>query len=118
MLPRQPKTDIVLGQQDLADLRENLGLMLLHPSQLGRGEACHDDIAAQPAKIGALFQFRAFGMGAAIVPQDRRAQGLIVGIQQRGAVHLARDGNAAQRRECLRGRGADLGDGALAGGDP
>ena len=115
---RQPKADIILGQQNFADLCENLWLMLLHPPQLGRGEARHDDIATEPAKIGTLLQFRAFGVGAAIVPQDCRAQGPVVRVKQCGPVHLARHGNAAQRCKVHRGRSADLRNRGLAGGDP
>jgi hypothetical protein len=67
-LAGEPETNIVLRQQHLADVAEDLGLMLLHPNQLWRGEAREDDVAGDLAEaligveLGSLFG------GAAVVP--------------------------------------------------
>ncbi len=47
-------------------------------------------LPARGEEIGhAARQFLAFGEGAAVVPQDRRAQRFAVGVEEGRAVHLA-----------------------------
>ena len=82
---------VVLGQKDLTDAAVDLRLVLLHPQNLGRGEACqrvitrnaHQIFLAQPqAHIIALFA------GALVVPQDSRPQRYALLVQQHQPVHL------------------------------
>ena len=63
-----------------------------------------------------MFEFSALGMGAAIVPENRRTQRPSVRAEQRGAVHLAGKPDAANLRRLLRmgcGKTVDGGDRSL-----
>ncbi len=63
------------------------------------------------AKIGnAAFELDAFGEGPHVVPQDRRAQRLVVGAEQGRPVHLTGKPDAGQRGESLRRLAADRRD--------
>ena len=89
---------IVLGQQNLRDLVEDRGLMLLHPDELGRGEARQRDVAGDLAGPGlARLDLPAFGEGARVVPQDGRAQHLARLVEQRRAMLLAGKADAFDR---------------------
>ena len=81
------------------------------PHRLGRGEAGHRDIAGAAAEIGhAAFELVAFGERAAVVPEDRRPQRLVVGVEKGRAVHLAGEADAGEPRESVRRVGADRRD--------
>ena len=60
----------------------------------------------------------ALGGGAAVVPQDRGAQGAVGGVEQDGAVHLAGQADRGGSREGFRGGLAQRGDGLIGGGPP
>ena len=55
------------------------------------------------AEIGnAAFELDALGEGTHVVPQDRRAQRLLVGVEEGRAVHLAGKPDAGERGESFR----------------
>ncbi len=119
MLAGQQQAHIGLGQQHLGDLRIDLGLVLAHPGDLGRGEAGHRDIAGEFAQLGQRrFHLLALGSGAAIVPQDARTEDLVVFAQQHRAVHVTRKADAANFGQLSRMRLAQGVDRTLAGGPP
>jgi hypothetical protein len=76
--------------------------VLAHPHQLGRGEAGHREVARDVAepRHGARERLALRG-AAAVVPQDGGAQHLAGGIEQRGAVHLARQADGTHRGKRL-----------------
>ncbi len=118
-LAGQQQAQVVLGQQHPGDLPEDRRLVRLDPQQLRRREAGHRDVAGDlaAARLAAL-EFGALGMAAAVVPEDRRTQHAVLRIEQRRAVHVARQAEAADRAERARvGRAqrSDCGDG---GGPP
>ena len=77
--------------------------MLLHPNELGRGEAGERNIPGDGAGLRlACFDLLAFGEGAGIVPQDRRAQYLVAPVEQCCAMLLARQADAFDRRDGIR----------------
>ncbi|MCY1211203.1 hypothetical protein D9M72_229130 [compost metagenome] len=100
----------VLRQQHARHAGEDLGLVLAHPQQLGRGEAGHREVAGDlaQARHGARERL-ALRAAAAVVPEDGRAQHLAFRVEQRGAVHLARQADGAYLRQRLGVRGAQLG---------
>ncbi len=99
VLARQPQAQIILRQQHLGHLGKNLRLVVLHPDELRRGEAWKDDIAGDLAKARVRIELRSFGVGARIVPQDRRAKNVATRIDQRRAMHLAGEADALDRRK-------------------
>ena len=89
------EADVVLGQQNLGHLSEDLGLMLLHPQELGRGEAGERDVAGNfPCAGFRLLDVLALPEGARIVPQDAGAQRLAILAEQRRAMLLAGQADA------------------------
>ena len=105
MVAGQLQADIVLGQQDVGGLGEDCRFVVGQPEQLGRCQAGHGGDARYVAegRDGGLEGF-ALGGGAAVVPQDRGAQGAVVGVEQDGAVHLAGQADRGGSREGLRVR--------------
>ena len=86
----QQQPDVILGQQHACHLPEHGRLVLFDPQQLGRREPRHRDIARDlPAIGGALLEFGALGVAAAVVPQDGRPQYPVARVEQGRAVHLA-----------------------------
>ena len=77
-------------------------LVLAQPGDLRRGEARHGDVAGDlaGAREGGL-DLGALGHGAAVVPEDRRAQHLVVVVEADRAVHLAGEADAAQAGEAV-----------------
>ena len=83
----QAEADVVLGQQHGVDAGEDLGLVLAEPGDLRGGEAGHGDVAGDLARAReGGFDLGAFGHGAAVVPEDRRAE------------HAGRRGRGRRRR--------------------
>ena len=94
---RQAQRHVILGQQDFTDGAKQRRLVLLQPQQLGRREAGHGQVARDGARLGhQRFEFHAFGKGTRIVPQNGRAQHVLLLVEQRGAMHLARQRDATQ----------------------
>jgi hypothetical protein len=95
MLSTELQAQPVLGQQHGADPGEQRGLVLTHPGQLGRREAWHGQVAGDGGQRWAgRHHLGALCGAAAIVPQDGRAQDLVLGVQRHGAVHLPRQADA------------------------
>ena len=91
-LARQPQPDVVLRQQDVRDPRIRLGLVVPQPEELRRREAGQRAVPGQldqPLEADALLDLGALGRGALVVPEDRRAQHLLVLVERDEAVHLA-----------------------------
>jgi hypothetical protein len=89
------------------------------PQHLRRGEARHGEIAGALFEIGdAALELGAFGERAAVVPQDRRPERVVIGVEQGRAVHLAREPDPRERAEFRRRMAADRGDGRFDALDP
>src|SRR6185437_246364 len=94
------------------DLGVDFRLVLAHPGDLGRGEARHGDIAGDFPKAGlGGLHLGAFGKGTAVVPEDAGPQHLVIGAEQRGAVHVAGKPDARDGGELGRPGGPELVDG-------
>ena len=99
---RHAEADVVLGQKHLCHLRKNLGLMLLHPQQLRRGEAGKRDVAGNLAGARLrLLDVVAFPEGTRVVPQNAGPQGLAVLAEQCRAMLLAGQPDALDRGDGL-----------------
>ena len=99
VLAGQAQAQVVLRQQHARDAREDVRLVRRHPQQLRRGEAGHREIAGDRARRAARARSSsAHSRGAAaVVPQDRRAQHAVARVEQRRAVHLPGEADAAHR---------------------
>ena len=100
MYARQSIVDIILRQHDLFDAGEVLRLMLFHPKQLRRSEACKGDIACVFRQLAfadlCVEPFR-FLRRASVVPKDRGTDHVVVLIQSHKPVHLSADADALDR---------------------
>ena len=76
------QTQVIFRQQDFINQVENLRLVALHPQQFWRGKARHHQVAGDGTRLRnhALQHDALFG-AATIVPQDSRAQYLLLFIQ-------------------------------------
>ncbi len=99
MLTRQPEAEVVLRQEHPRHAGEDGGLVRLHPGELRRGKAGEDDVAADPPPDGVGVHRRGFRVAARVVPEDAGSQHLVRGVEERGAVHLARKPDPAHRRQ-------------------
>ena len=115
MLSGQPKAQIILWQQDLGDLVPDLWFVLAHPCQFGRGEARKHDIAGQRPKPRVGVHRRSLGKRPRVIPQDAGAQHGVGGVQQRRAVHMARQTDALHLPQAM---GRQLRQHSLGGCDP
>ncbi len=85
--------DVIFGEQDFCNAGEEIGLLLLHPKQLGGGKPGKGDVAGEAAEghlSGVLVKLVSLGLGAAVVPEDGGADHLSGIVQRHQAVHLAR----------------------------
>ena len=88
---------IVLGEHDLRDPGEVLRLVFTHPEDLRRGEAGEGDVGRPRTQLllaDHIVQVVHLRGGAAVVPEDRRADDVVVPVQHHQAVHLAAGANA------------------------
>ena len=104
---RKHVVDIVLGQHDLFDAGEVLRLVLFHPKQLRRSEACKGDIAGVFRQLAfadlCVEPFR-FLRRTSVVPKDRRADHVVVPIQSHKTMHLSAAADARDLRSIKAGR--------------
>jgi hypothetical protein len=73
-----------------------LGLVPPHPQQLRRGETRQCTVPRQldePRQPDSLLDLRALGGGALVVPEDRRAQQTVLGVEDDEPVHLTGQSN-------------------------
>ena len=91
----QPEAHIVLRQEHLGDVAEDLRLVPLHPDELRRGEAGQDDVAGDLAEARIGVELRRLLGRAAVVPQDAGAERPVGVVEQRRAVHVAGEADAA-----------------------
>jgi hypothetical protein len=71
-----------------------LRLVLAQPQQLGRREAGQRAVAGQldePVEADAFLDLGAFLAGALVVPEDRRPDGAVGGVERDQPVHLPRE---------------------------
>lgn len=100
MYARQLVHQIIFGQHDLGDAGKQIRFMVPHPQKFGRREAREGDIArarAERLPAHVLIQERRLLGRAAVVPQNGRAQHLVLFIQGHQAVHLAPQADALHR---------------------
>jgi hypothetical protein len=91
-LAAQSQPHVVLRQQDVGDPLVDVGLVLAQPQQLRRGEARECAVAGggdERRQADALLDLLALLAGPLVVPEDRRAQHRLVGVERDEAVHLA-----------------------------
>ena len=90
---RQAHGQIVAGQHHLVYLAVHLGLVILHPCQLGGGEVAGRVEQMAQALVGAqgLEGLLAVGHGARVAPDDGGAQGPQVAVHAHQSVHLVAD---------------------------
>ena len=102
--PREAVGKVVLGQHDLGDLREVLGLMLSHPENFRRGEARKGDVACPCGELVLAdrpVEVSDFLLRAAVVPKNGGADDIVVLIECNEAVHLPAEGDALDGRLIL-----------------
>ena len=88
---------VILRQHDLFDPCEVLWLILFHPEDLRRGKSGERNIRSVLRQLlfaDHIIQIIAFLCGSAIVPEDGRADHLILLIQNDQSMHLSSEANA------------------------
>ena len=91
----QDQTEIGFREQNYSCRRKNLSLVRCDPKQLRRGESGHGLVAGRRAQGGpAFFQDTTLGSRPPIIPENAGPQGSQCRIEQRCAVHLARQADA------------------------
>ena len=84
-LAAQAQADVVLRQQDVGDSGVELGLVAAHPEELRRREARERPVSGQrdqPLEADRRLDLAAFDAGSPVVPEDRRAQGPVAGVER------------------------------------
>jgi hypothetical protein len=93
VLAGQLQPNEVLGQEHVGDPRPGLGLVIANPHEL-RGREPGDRVVArdldEPLRPDHLADQVALRGGPLVVPQDRRAEHPVRGIEQDRAMHLSR----------------------------
>jgi hypothetical protein len=108
----QPEPHVVFWEEHGRDVLEELRLVAADPGELRCGETRHGDVARDLARSGK----RRLDLGAlrgrtAVVPEDRRAQHRVVGVEAHRTVHLSRKSDATHIPErMLGGDGVDRRD--------
>jgi hypothetical protein len=91
MIAGEAETDQILRQQDVRDPRPEVGLVPANPEQLRRGETWQGVVARdrdQPCATEHVADLVALGLCPLVVPQDRRTQDPILGVERDQPVHL------------------------------
>ena len=115
----EAEPDVVLRQQDVGDPRPDVRLVVADPDELGGGEAGERVVAGdrdEPLRADDLADQVALGAGPLVVPEDRRPEDLVGGVEEDGAVHLAgeADGDDVVAGDARVGEdGPDRGDRAV-----
>ena len=91
----QDQTQIGFREQNYSGRCKNLRLVRRDPKQLRRGESGHGLVAGRRAQGGpAFFQDTTFGSRPPVIPENAGPQRSQCRIEQRRAVHLARQADA------------------------
>ena len=104
-LAGQAEAHIVLREENLRDPRVDLGLLSREPEKLWRREACERTVSRQrekPLEPDPGLDLGALGRSSLVVPEDRRAQHPILGVEHDEPVHLAREADARDLRDVQR----------------
>jgi hypothetical protein len=97
MLTRQAQADVVLGKKEPTESFPQLGLVIAYPEQLGEREIRQGRIAGkfdQPIAANRGVYLLAFFRCPLVAPDQRRAQYLVVCVEQYRTVHLTRESYA------------------------
>ena len=96
---RQTESHIILGQQDLHCAVEIAFFLISQPQNLGRREAGQSRIGHHPNQLstatGPTFYFSTLRHRSLIIPQQSRANDLVLFVQKDAAVHLTAEPDAA-----------------------
>ena len=87
----QPVGNIILGQHDLRDLRKVLRLFILHPQNLRGGKTGKGNIRrifGQLLPADDIVQVITLFISTAVVPQKRRADHVVLPVENHQSVHL------------------------------
>ncbi len=87
-LAGQAETDVVLREHDVRDPRVDLRLVAREPEELWRRESCERAVSCQreePLEPDPILDLGALGRCSLVVPEDRRAQHLVLGVDARRA---------------------------------
>jgi hypothetical protein len=113
--------DVVLGAEDVGDAREDLGLVVADPEELGEGEvgergvtgeldeALEADLFGEPVTLG---------LRALVGPDEGRAEDFAGRVEHDAAVHLAGEADGFDLGAGDSGGGYDSGDGLASGAPP
>ena len=118
MLTGQPQAKVILGQQDPIDLLENIGFVFSHPGEFRGCKTWKDNIASQRPELRIGVQRQGLLVAARIVPENARAQHLVIVIQKRRAVHMTGEADALDGGQFLGMSGFQPGDRLFRGADP
>ena len=94
---RQHIVDVVLREHDLVDPCEQVRLMLLHPEDLRGRKSGKCDVAGllrQLLPADHVIQVIGLLLRPSVVPENRRAENMIVLVEHDEAVHLAAGADA------------------------
>ena len=97
MYTGQPIRNVILRKHDLFDPCKVLWLILFHPEDLRRGKSGERNIRSVLRQLlfaDHIIQIIAFLCGSAIVPEDGRADHLILLVQNDKSMHLSSKADA------------------------
>ena len=98
----QPKSQVVLGQQNQIRLRKQFGFMIAHPCEFWCGKAGEHDIAGQRTKLRVGIQLRCLGRASCIIPEDAGPQHVAGFVQHGCSVHLSGNADTAYSAQIIR----------------
>ena len=110
-LAGEPQPHVVLRQQHVRDPRVDVGLVAAQPEELRRREAGQRAVAGQrdqPLEPDPRLDLRALLAGALVVPEDRRPQHPLVGVEARRARASGPRGRSRPARRRGRASAASL----------
>ena len=104
----EPQPHVVLRQQHVRDSRVDVGLVAAYPEQLRSREAGQRAIAGQrdqPLEPDPRLDLLALRTGALVVPENRRAQHPLLGVEAHEPVHLTGEADPGRLDAEIRERG-------------